>query len=379
MKNPPESLYRLALAVVVGVVASPLALAGDEAFARCAQQFPADPQARLKCFDAALESRPVDPRPVSAEPAAASVFAPAASGVPSAPAQAQTDAEPPQPVAARAERSYLTRLWNLDNRPHRGLTTLDRLQPHRQSYLIVRETSNVNRSPATPSPGHAVAAPYSLDAMEAKFQLSFKSDIGTVEGLDLWGLKTLRVWGAYTQQSHWQVFNTRNSSPFRETNYQPELIASFGTGNESGWKLLNLGLEHQSNGRSLPDSRSWNRVYVQGGWEWGNTSLLARGWWRVPENIVKDDNPDIVHYIGRAEMTVRWEPDSKEQAVSLLLRNNLELGHNRGLMQLDWSAPVEIGHAARLHAQLTTGYGESLIDYNHRQTTFGVGVSFREW
>lgn len=374
MKHESLSPCRLALAALLAVGASP-ALAGDGAFALCARQFPNDPQARLKCFDAALENPPA----ASSQPAATpSVFAPTAGGALPDTAPQTGDAQP-KPETPRPERSYLTRLWNLDNRPHRGVTTLDRLQPHRQSYLIVRETSNINRSPVTPAPGHAVAAPYSLDAMEAKFQLSFKSDIGTLEGLDLWGLKTLRVWGAYTQQSHWQVFNTRNSSPFRETNYQPELIASFGTGNESGWKLLNLGLEHQSNGRSLPDSRSWNRVYLQGGWEWGNTSLLARGWWRVPENILKDDNPDIVHFIGRAEMVVRWEPDNKEQALSLLLRNNLELGHNRGLMQLDWSAPIEIGHAARLHAQFTTGYGESMIDYNHRQTTFGVGVSFREW
>ena len=48
-------------------------------------------------------------------------------------------------------------------------------------------------------------------------------------------------------------------------------------------------------------------------------------------------------------------------------------------MQLEWVTPVFIGKSAKLFAQVTSGYGESLIDYNHRQSTVGMGVSFREW
>ncbi len=63
----------------------------------------------------------------------------------------------------------------------------------------------------------------------------------------------------------------------------------------------------------------------------------------------------------------------------MLLRNNLSMSQNLGYMQLDWSMPVPLGHAARLHTQISSGYGESLIDYNYRQTTVGMGISFREW
>ncbi len=315
----------------------------------CAIQYPHDDAARLTCYD----QNAVTP----------------------------TDA---QIAAARkvdlAHRSYLTRAWNLDDQNDMDDSKLGRLQPYRQNYLIARYTDNPNNLPSTPSPAHTTTTPYPFQHGESKYLISVKADIGTQRDINIIGFKTLRLWAAYTQQSNWQVFNTRNSSPFRETNYEPELIATFGTNQSDGLKLINLGLEHQSNGRSMPDSRSWNRVYLLSGWEWNNvTSLMARGWWRVPESSAKDDNPDISNHIGRADLVLRWEPESKSQAIALLLRDNLTLKQNRHYVQLDWATPINAGDSSRVHLQISSGYGESLIDYNHTQTTIGVGFSFREW
>ena len=334
-------------------------------FALCAKTYPENDAERLKCYDAVAMQGAVGAKDPTPEPKM---------GLPALSEQTVPEAK----TAQSDERSYMTKVWNLDNHVDYDSSALDRLRPHQQSYLMIQKSSNINNQPYSPAPGRSVATPYDLDAAEAKFQLSFKTDFAT-QDVDLWGMKTLRLWGAYTQQSYWQVFNTRNSSPFRETDYEPEMIATFGTGNETGWKLLNLGLLHQSNGRSNPDSRSWNRVYAQGGWEWGGFSLLGRGWWRIPESAAKNDNPDITHYMGYGDLVLRWEPDNGTQSVELLLRNNLSLSQNLGYMQLDWTLPVELGKAARLHAEITNGYGESLIDYNHRQTTVGLGISFREW
>lgn len=337
------------LACLLYTLLMPLAQA--EQVASCAARFPSDDAARLKCYD-------------------------------------QMPAADTQDLAAQSEiikaelarRSYLTRAWNLDDLNNTDDSKLGRLQPYRQNYIMVRGTNSLNNQPNTPSPLHATLTPTPNQSLETKYLISVKADIGTQRDIDLFGFKTLRLWGAYTQQSNWQMFNTKNSSPFRETNYEPELIATFGTTRDSGLKMVNLGLEHQSNGKSLPESRSWNRLYALTGWEWNNvTSLLGRIWWRVPENIAKDDNPDISNYIGRADMVLRWEPADKSQAVALLLRNNLVLSQNRGYAQLDWATPINAGNSSRVHIQLSSGFGETLVDYNHYQTTLGLGFSFREW
>ncbi len=294
---------------------------------------------------------------------------------------ATSNAPAAHPLASAVEvpRSYLTRSWDLDNRDDELLVERQSpLRPHRVSYLIVRKTGQPNELPYSPT--HVATIPGNdIDLNEIKFQISQKGKILNPLKMNFLGFTGVRLWGAYTQQSNWQAFNAKNSSPFRESNYEPELILAFSTGNQYGLKLLNLAYAHQSNGRDLRGSRSWNRAYLQGGWETKTVSVLVRGWWRIPEEDGLDDNPDIEDYYGRGDITLRWEPADSSQVIDLTLRNNLRSGQNRGFIQLDWAAPLAISKSTKLHIQLTSGYGESLIDYNYYQNTLGLGVSFRDW
>jgi len=134
-------------------------------------------------------------------------------------------------------------------------------------------------------------------------------------------------------------------------------------------RMINFGLVHQSNGQADPGSRSWNRVYAQVGLEHGPFSLLVRPWVRIDEARQDDNNPDITSYIGRGDILGIWSKG--DQTISLMLRNSFK-DEWRGAGQLDYSFPI--GGNLKGYVQVFSGYGESLIDYNHKQTTVSLGV-----
>jgi phospholipase A1 len=292
------------------------------------------------------------------------------------------EVHPPRSAGEDGRNSYLVRAWRLGSGQEGKAGLIEAYRP--TYFLLWRKSNDPNETPSTPAPDHVVAQPLDLDASEAKFQLSFKAELAKATSLDFMGFSGARVWAAYTQQSSWQWFNARNSRPFRETNYEPELIGTFDRGDSAVFKLVNLGLVHQSNGRSDPLSRSWNRFYVQGGWEWPSrhVSVLARAWARLDSDR-NDDNPDLTKYMGHGDIVTRWE--SQENCAVNYEKSNchriwatLRPNPGHGFLQVDWATGWRLG-ALRFHVQATTGYGESLIDYNHSQTTFGFGFSVGDW
>ena len=292
------------------------------------------------------------------------------------------------PVDPSPSPSHLVEAWKLGAKQG-GTRRLTDILVYRPNYVITRWSSNPNEQPSSPAPGRQLDAPEDLDANEIKFQVSLKTElvsrqafehVGITPLLGHIGIDSVRLWFGYTQSVNWQAYNAKNSRPFRETDYEPEAILTFGTGNEgNGFKLINLGLVHQSNGSVEAQSRGWNRLYLQGGWEWSGFSILARVWYRIPESVAEDDNPDIQDYLGKGDLVTRYQT-SGGYVTSLLVRHTLGSSPSRGFAQLDWATPVltALG-AARLHLQVSSGYGETLIDYNHKQTTLGIGMSFGNW
>jgi len=236
---------------------------------RCARI--ANPDARLACFDRLV------PEPT---------------GNPTAPATREPEDEP----------SLLGERWGI------GISDRDSrfdLRPHKASYLLIGRRSDApNTLPASPTK-EPLTEPLDIDPTEAKFQFSFKVKLADFEN-NIANLPPAALWVGYTQQSQWQVYNPHVSRLFRETNYEPEVMLAFFPDRQVlgwRWRLAALGLNHQSNGRSDPLSRSWNRVYLLLGVEQDNFALLLRPWLRIKESYAKDDNPDITHFLGYGDVT----------------------------------------------------------------------------
>lgn len=188
---------------------------------------------------------------------------------------------------------------------------------------------------------------------------------------------------AYTGRSWWQAYNSERSSPFREYNHAPEVFyerrfaAPLG-----GWMLraLRLGLEHESNGRDVPFSRSWNRAFAQldadNGARWWSSMRL---WARIPESAKSDptsadgdDNPEIRKYLGNGEWRVGYRAEWGD--LRLKLRRSFSSG-GKGAAQLGVIIPFTRGETtrARFYLHVFDGYGESLIDYDRRVRRIGLG------
>lgn len=207
---------------------------------------------------------------------------------------------------------------------------------------------------------------------EAQFQLSFKMLVKK----NLFNIKG-DLFAAYTQHSWWQIYNA--SSPFRETNYEPELFLRFNTDFPVMPGLRNkqflFGAVHQSNGQSGVLSRSWNRIYIEFIARKGNFMLALKPWYRIPENEKSDDNPDIDRYLGSAKLYGAYQYGNN--VFSFTLHNNLRSDENRGAIELGWSYALLSN--LRLFLQYYNGYGESLIDYNNFTNRIGLGLMINDW
>lgn len=279
-----------------------------------------------------------------------------------------------QDVAPKQESSHLSHLYDLDGNREGGILTV---REHEPIYLLpawYRTSPNYTPSSSTRGVAHNNVQE-EQKRIEAKMQVSFKTKLME----DLFKSRA-DVWFGYTQQSNWQVYNQGDeSAPFRNNDYAPEIFITQPVKASLPWggqlRMLGVGYIHQSNGQSRPLSRSWNRVYAMAGMEWGKLSVVPRIWARIdPNSSEDDDNPDITDYMGYGDVKLRYQINNKHTLNSTLRYNPFE---NRGAIQVGYTFPIK--GKLKAYVQGFHGYGESLLDYNHKQTGIGIGVMLDDW
>lgn len=341
---------------------------------RCARL--PDDAARLACYDGLFRPGPVLPPGVvppapdgPAEGARAGAEPERAEALPGLPPERQ----PLDPAQAPPAATLLDKAWELTPEEKRGTFAVKTYLPN--FVLPAHVSTEINRTPSSPTRGSAPSR-ITYKPLEVKVQVSLRAKVA--EGLLL---RDADLWFAYTQRSMWQLWNTRESAPFRNTDHEPEMIYVVPMARHTPtlpggwrWRMLQLGLQHQSNGQSDALSRSWNRVYAHAALDSGPLAVSLRLHRRLRESTRNDDNPDIQHYLGNAEFGAAWV--GGPSTVSLTWRTRLP-EPRRGAWQLDWTYPVHRDRPAglRWYVQLFSGHGETLLDYNHRHDSLGVGLS----
>lgn len=346
-----------------------------------------DGAARLACFDQWAGQQPWQ------APAARAAVLPNPPPLPepapivaTSAAPLTTDPMPAEPVVRGcndAKYSPLTRFWELTEGTDCDTFTL---RGYRPVSVSVVTSGSINRQPSSPSPDHQSTTETDYRHTETRLNISVRTKLAkgllahTPERKD-------SLWFGYTQQSYWQVFSPDISRPFRTTDHEPEVLYIYPLSKAlpGGWNWAygGVGLVHQSNGQNLPLSRSWNRWYLMTGLEKGNDWVLTgRIWKRIKESAANDDNPDISNYIGRSELSAVWSPN-KVHTLGATVRSSLG-ATPRGSVRLEWMRTLGEGLGGgrsnlRLHTQLFSGYGDSLIDYNRKRTVFSVGLSLLDF
>jgi phospholipase A1/A2 len=353
----------VAAAVLILPPVFPQGMAGDWQACTAHQ----DGAARLACFDAWAGRQRA---PVKADPVVSQVQVP----------------QPQEETGCHdASASELSRFWELERRTSCGTFGL---RGYRPLSLSLVTANTVNKQPVSENPANSAGSAQPYRTFETRIQLSVRSKLA--EGL-LRRDDVLQdsLWFAYSQQSYWQLFTREISRPFRSTDHEPEIFYVLPVDQPvggSGWRLRygGIGIVHQSNGQSLPYSRSWNRAYLMAGAEHpGGLTLQGRLWKRLSEDAADDDNPRISDYIGRAELAAGWASERGQRWI-LTWRTPLDRV-DRGSARLQWLVPVRSPSSGtrfgnlNVHTQVFTGYGDSLLDYNRARTTLSVGLSLFDW
>jgi phospholipase A1/A2 len=273
--------------------------------------------------------------------------------------------DPPSPTAAADEpgQTRLERYWELQEEAQRGAFVL---LPFRPNYVLPASYNfSPNQDPFADSG-------FDVQDLEVKFQFSFK--------FKLWqdiAHTPVDLWFGYTQQSYWQLWN-QESSPFRETNYEPTVFAGLPVDRDLlglRLRMLTVGFTHQSNGRGEPLSRSWNRIVGAAVFERGHLIGQVRAWYRIPEDPEDDDNPDILRYLGYGDLSLSYVRGRNEWSTTL---KNPTRPDKAGI-ELGWSFPLGSRTPVRGYVQYYYGYGESLLDYDNAGNRLSVGFLMNDW
>ena len=187
-------------------------------------------------------------------------------------------------------------------------------------------------------------------------------------------------WGTYlylfyTQKTFWNVF--QESLPMHDMNFNPGI----------GWTKpffskdryigkMTLMVEHESNGRDGPESRSWNKISLAGSAIVNDWLMVHAKYW-IPI-VDSDNNRDLLDYAGLFQVGFNLTSRDKrwQGGMTFVKRRTWHFSWNT-IAEVSWRVSKKTN--LNLFAQYYNGYGENLIDYNQFHSRLRVGLVFKPY
>lgn len=175
----------------------------------------------------------------------------------------------------------------------------------------------------------------------------------------------------YTQKSFWDIY--AESSPFRDTNYNPGL--GLGKYIFYGNRLVGAAfvqIKHESNGRDGEDSRSWNYLSMSMKYFFNARFNIAGEFW-IPY-VDGGNNKDLLDYRGLGYISINYISNKHKWWLSADLNPKKGFSINSTL-----TAAFRVSEKSNqyLFARFFHGYGESLKDYNKYAMNIRVGICIK--
>ncbi|SHE84454.1 phospholipase A1 [Dysgonomonas macrotermitis] len=176
----------------------------------------------------------------------------------------------------------------------------------------------------------------------------------------------------YTQKSFWNLY--AESAPFRDNNYNPSLgIGKYIIRNNILKGAVFLQAEHESNGKSDTESRSWNMISFSAKYYYNLQLSLGYKVW-IPF-VDGEGNGDLIDYRGIATFTANYITKNRKWWFEG------ELNPRKGIGNINTTvtASFKVSDSANqyLYARFYNGTGESLIDYNKYSINLRIGFCIK--
>ena len=176
----------------------------------------------------------------------------------------------------------------------------------------------------------------------------------------------------YSQKTFWDIYS--ESSPFRDTNYNPGL----GLGKAIVYKDRIVGgmflqLMHESNGRDEEFSRSWNYISFSAKY-FINLNFNVSGEVWIPY-VDGGNNKDLLDYRGLGNISTNFVTNKHKWWFTA------KLNPRKGFMNIntELSAGFKVSDSSNqyIFARIYNGYGEGLMDYNQYTFNLRVGICIK--